>query len=154
MQENLGGVHIAEAATVKRNRSNMDIQSLHVLHIAELPSRPHIHMQPYTHLYTLPTMPTDHKHQAPSPKFVSSNLEDAQQSKQLVSSSTCCCSLSPSAPCSLSFSFCSFSTASRCRVAWLFSLASSWADRASNAATCKGGSKRSSASCCKEMKSF
>ena len=77
VQEIMGGwgVHIAEAATVKRNRCNTDIQLLHVLHITELASRPYIHMQPHTHPYILATMPTDHQHQVPFTIFVSSYFE-------------------------------------------------------------------------------
>ena len=47
--DHLGGVHIAEAATVKRNRCEMDVCLLCLLHITQLASRPYIHMQPNTH---------------------------------------------------------------------------------------------------------
>ena len=46
----LGGVHIAEAATVKSNRYEMGIRLLCVLHITQLASRSNIHMQPNTFL--------------------------------------------------------------------------------------------------------
>ena len=60
------------------------IASIHTLHTQETKHIP-------------AAMPTDHMHQLSFTKFVNINFEDAQHSKQLVSSSTCCCSFIPSA---------------------------------------------------------